>query len=82
MSDDGADDDNIVDFPGISKLDLDPARVLQKALDAGMTEVVIIGYDRDGGEYFASSKADGAQVVWHIERAKHRLMTIVDAADD
>lgn len=65
---------NVVDLPVITTLDLDPQRVIAKALEAGMTEVVIIGYDKDGDEYFASSVSDGGDVLWHIERAKLRLL--------
>lgn len=75
--------DNVVPWNGITKLDGDPVRILQSALDAGMSSVVIVGFDKDGGEYFASSYADGADVVWHLERAKFKLMVIADElADD
>lgn len=59
-------------------LDLDPQILLLKALNERMKEVVIIGYDRDGFEYFASSVSDGGNVLWHIERAKHNLLKITD----
>ena len=68
---------NVIDFSGITKLDLDPDRVLSNALGK-LKEVVVIGFDQDGNEYFSSSVADGGSVVWHMERAKHKLMQIVD----
>lgn len=34
-----------------------------------------IGYDADGAEYFASSIADGADVLWLLERLKQQLLT-------
>lgn len=75
--------DNVVPFNGITTLDLDPTRILQSALDCGMSSVVVVGFDKDGGEYFASAYADGADVVWHLERAMFKLMVIADAlADD
>lgn len=64
----------VIELDVISRLDIPPDRVLQKALDAGLTEVVVIGYDADGQEYFASSQADGGDVLWHIERAKMKLL--------
>lgn len=70
--------DNIVPWNGITKLDLDPQRVIQSALDAELGHVVIIGFGKDGSEYFASSYADGAPVVWHCERAKFKLMVMTD----
>lgn len=35
---------------------------------------MVLGYDRDGGEYMASSYADGGTVLWLLERCKARLM--------
>lgn len=67
----------IVDFTGITKLDMDPDRVLNAALGQ-MDEVVICGFDKDGNQYFASSVADGGQALWHLERAKWALMKITD----
>lgn len=67
----------VVDLGNITKLDLDPDRLLQKAIGK-MDEVIIIGFDKDGAEYFASSKADAAPVIYHLERAKHRLMKIIN----
>jgi hypothetical protein len=71
---------NVVPWNGITKLDCDPQRVIQAALDAGLKHVVILGFDRTGEEYFSSSYADGAAVVWHCERAKFKLMVVADAA--
>lgn len=72
--------DNVVDLPVITTLPLDPNRVLRRALEAGMTEVVVIGYTKAGDEYFASSVGDGGAVVWHLERAKHKLIRMADEA--
>jgi hypothetical protein len=68
----------VVDLPIVTKLDLDPQRVLQKALAAGMTEVVIVGFGPDGEFFFSSSKADAGAVIWHLEMAKKKLMDICD----
>lgn len=69
---------NVIDLPVVTKLDLDPQRVLQKALEAGLTEVVIIGFNPNGDEYFASSVSDGGAVLWHLERSKLKLLRIAD----
>ncbi len=68
----------ILDFTGITRLDLDPQRVLQGALEAGLAEVVIVGVDADGDEYFASSVSDGGTANWHLDRAKWNLMRQTD----
>lgn len=68
----------VLPFTGITTLDTDPQRVLDGARDAKLTEIVICGVDADGNEYFASSMADGAAAGWHLDRAKWRLMRLVD----
>lgn len=70
----------VVRFPGITRLDLDPDVVLREALEK-LEGVVIIGYAKDGAEYFASSYADGETAVWLLERAKFKLMQIADGDD-
>ena len=75
-------DDKIVDFPGVTRLDSDPARVIEHAANAGLSEVVIIGFKEDGSEYFRSSAADGGDVLWHLERAKHKLISMPDDNDE
>lgn len=69
---------NVVPFTGLSSLDRDPNRVIEAARDAGLSGVVIIGYDKDGEEYFSSSYADGGDVLWLLERMKLSLLKIVD----
>lgn len=66
---------NVVPFNGITRLDLDPERVLEAARGQ-LTGVVIMGYARDGSEYFASSYADGGDVLWLLERSKLKLLTV------
>lgn len=69
--------DNIVDFTGITKLDMDPDRLLQKVIGK-MEGVLILGITKDGEEYFASSKADAADALYYMERAKYALMQTID----
>lgn len=68
----------VLKFTGVTKLDLDPERLLESAKDAGLAEVVICGVDQNGNEYFASSVADAGTVGWHLDRAKWNLMRQVD----
>lgn len=68
---------NVIDLPVITALDLDPDRLLQKAIGE-LESVIIVGYRKDGSEYFASSKADAGDAIFHMERAKHRLMLVID----
>ena len=71
---------NIVNFPGVTCFDLPANQVLESALGK-LERVVVIGYTSEGDEYFASSIADGSEVVWLIERMKLQLLRIVDETD-
>jgi hypothetical protein len=68
---------DVVKFTGISTLPIDPDKVLEEAV--GRLELaIVVGADRDGNFYFASSEVDGAEVTWWLERAKYKLMQVVD----
>ena len=65
----------IIPFNGITRLDLDPDATLERC--RGILEgVVILGWDKDGGEYYVSSYADGGTVLWLLERCKARLLDV------
>lgn len=68
----------VIELETVTTLDLPPERILRKASEADLESVIVIGYDRDGNEYFASSVADGANVVWALERTKLRLLRTAD----
>lgn len=67
--------DNIVIWRGVTKHDLPPDRVLENAKEK-LKSVVIMGWDQDGNIYFASSLADGADVMWLMEWAKKKLLEV------
>jgi hypothetical protein len=66
---------NVIPFNGITKLDLNPDIVLENT-KGKLESFVICGYDKDGQEYFASTYADGGDVLWLLERMKLRLLTV------
>lgn len=68
---------NVIPIGGITRLDLPADRVLEGAIGQ-MKGVVLIGFDQDGNEYFASTYADGGTVMWLLERCKLQLMRQVD----
>lgn len=68
---------NVVTFTGITKLDLPPDRILESAVGQ-LDAVVVLGYDKEGKEYFASSYADGGDVLWLMEKCKKMLMEVCD----
>lgn len=64
----------ILMWDGLTKHDLPADRVLYGALDKELEGVVIMGYDKEGGLYFASSYADGGDVLWLMEKLKKALL--------
>lgn len=69
--------DKVIPIGGVTRLDIDPDQILDKTKGV-MDSIVIIGYDKWGDEYFASSIADGGDVLWLLERCKIKLMEVVD----
>ena len=67
--------DNVVVLPVITRLDLDPERVLKTAIGE-VDSIVLIGYDKEGELYFASSISDGADVLWLMEKVKKELLDV------
>lgn len=65
----------VLPFTGVTRLDLPPDRVLE-SMRGELEGVVIIGYNKEGGEVFASSYADGGTVLWLIERMKKKLLSV------
>jgi len=65
---------NVVPFTGLTKLDLNPDSILENAV-GNLTDVVVLGTDKDGNEYFACSSGDSAVVLWHLEAAKAVLIS-------
>jgi hypothetical protein len=69
---------DIVTLPVVTRLALEPDRLLREAIGDDLEGVVIIGRRRDGRRYFASSISDGGDVVWLMERAKLQLFVAED----
>jgi CheY-specific phosphatase CheX len=70
--------DNVVILPVVTSLDCVPERVLEGAMGK-LEGAVVIGRETGGAFYFASSLADGAEVLWLLEIARKRLIEIADA---
>lgn len=66
---------DVIPLNCITRFDIPVDRVLESAKGC-LEDVVIIGYDTDGELYFATNKADGADVLWFLEKAKQMLLAI------
>ena len=65
----------VIQFRGVTRLDLDPDVVLENT-KGKLKSLVIVGYDKDGDYYFSSTIADGGDVLWIIEKLKMQLMDV------
>lgn len=63
------------DVVGLGKIgvDLHPDFILNKALGE-LDNVVVIGFDKDGELYFASSDSGGGDVLWLLKKAEKLLL--------
>ncbi len=66
---------DVITFNGITRLNLPADRILDDA-KGRLDSVVIMGYDREGEEVFASSIADGGSVLWLLEQCKLKLLKV------
>lgn len=57
---------------------LDPDKVLSKAIEAGLSEVIVLGYVKDEHgdqvEYFAGTTSDPATLLLLVERFKRDVI--------
>lgn len=72
---------NVAIAPIVTTLEGRPDDVLKHAIGE-LDKVVLVGYTKDGEEYYASSVADGPNALWLMQRGVHRLLNIVDAVDE
>lgn len=72
---------NIVRFTGITRLPIPVDQILDGAKEAGLTEVLIAGYDADGEYYFAASEPGGPENLWLLAQMQKMLLSIGDDDD-
>ena len=73
--------DNVIPIGGLTKLDIPIDRVLSEAKGI-LQDVIIIGYDKEGNQYNASTIADGGEILWMIEQFKLDLLDVGVQVDD
>lgn len=66
-------EENVVNFRGVTRLDLDPDRTLENT-KGQLKHFAIVGYDKDDEFFFSSTMADGGDVMWLLELAKKKLL--------
>ena len=63
----------VVELGCWTKLDIPAEKVLTAAVGQ-VEQVLVLGYDKDGDEYFASSWSDKTEVLWLVERFRQQLL--------
>lgn len=63
----------ILQFKGITRHKVDPNNVLEGAIDK-LDECLIIGVDKEGFNYYASSESDVPKLVYQLELLKKHLL--------
>lgn len=66
--------DNVVLFTGLTRLDIPAQRVIERALTEDLDNVVVIGTWSNGDYYFAAPTADTGRILYHLERARNSIM--------
>lgn len=64
---------DVIPLNNVTRLDLPVDRVLEAA-KGELEGAILLGYTKEGEEYFSSTYADGGMVLWLIERLKQRLL--------
>ncbi len=67
----------VIPLGNVTKLDLDPDMVLENS-KGDFAGFIIAGFDKEGNEMFASTYADGGDVMWLLERMKLMLLRVAD----
>lgn len=67
---------NVVELDTVTTIPVPAERILKKAMAEGLDTAVVIGWDKDGDFYLASSKPDGPDVLWLLEVAKKELLSV------
>lgn len=73
---------NVTVLKVVTRLDVPTERVLNAAIEANLQKCFIVGLNADNELYFASSMADGGDVLWYLEKAKYLLMNVSTDGSD
>ena len=66
--------DNVVVLSDYITEEVHPNKVLMGAINAAMDVVIVVGYTKEGAEFFASSTGNHETTNWLLDVAKMRLM--------
>jgi hypothetical protein len=64
----------VVELGCETTLEIPPDKVLKAAV-GNLDQVLVLGYDKNGDEYFASSMPNMAHILWLMERLRIGLLS-------
>lgn len=70
--------DNVVQFPGATTMDVPVQKVLEEAIKADLEDVVVMGWTKDGQEFFSGSSSDIRTVQFLANRLIHQTNMMAD----
>lgn len=70
--------DNVVQFPDATTIDVPVAKVLEEAIKADLEDVVVMGWTKDGQEFFSGSSSDIRTVQFLATRLLHQTNLMMD----
>lgn len=74
--------DNVIEFPGDTKVDFTSEYLMDKARDWDMEHCLIVGQTADGDLRFGATTSDTAEVLLLLERARINLMNELTERDN
>jgi len=70
--------DNVIDFPGGTTVDIPAEKILKAAIEADLGDCVVMGWTKDGNEYFAGTTSDLRTVQFLANRLIHQTNMMAD----
>jgi hypothetical protein len=64
----------VVELDVLTTLDIDPERILNRALAEEPESILVVGWSKDGSLYFDRSMASLPEALWLMEMAKKILL--------
>lgn len=70
---------NVIKFPGGTTLGIPVDAVLDSARDAELVDIIIVGWEKDNGDLYASASfSDAGDLIWLWEMFKVYLFRITE----
>ena len=64
----------VIEFPSETFQDIEPKKITEAANKIDFEHVMIVGWEKDGEMYFASSQGSAAEIVLDLEICKRMIM--------